>query len=160
MDKANKYENRALTKASKSSEYSAHLPTLQLKSFSEGENIRVELHAAEPNYEREKTYAGSAPLADQGDPNTTPPPANEIWDLKGYHGGHGYVILDQDEDVDVELWVKDDQNNKWFRAATAISVPSYEEFRFPEAVRGRSVWLRLTNIGTTIEDITLRFSPE
>lgn len=160
MDTQNKYENRAHHKGTKESNYSVHPTSLFIHSMSESENVRVEVHCADPDYARAKTLAASAPIADQASPNSSAPNAGEVWDMKGYRGGHGYVVLDQAETVDIELWALDPQNNKWFTVASVAGVASYEEFRFPEQVRGRSIWLRLTNIGATIEAITLRFSPE
>lgn len=161
MDRYNKHENRAQQRAANEPKvYTLHLPSALAKSVSVDENIRVEIHTADPDYTRSKALTGSAPLADQANPNSTPPSGAEIWDMKGYRGGHGYVILDQAETVDVELWALDPTNNKWFVVAAVSGIGSYEEFRFPDQVRGRSIWLRLINIGATIESITLRFSPE
>jgi len=54
----------------------------------------------------------------------------------------------------------DPTQNNWFLVDSVAGISSYEEFRFADQVRGRSIWLRLVNIGATIEDIALYFSLE
>lgn len=160
MDKLNQTDNRARKRSNAEKGYTANLGSLQVNSYSADENVRVEQHVAHPNYKRKKTLAGSAPISDQANPNVTPPDPAEVWDLKGFRGGHGYVELDAAEDVDIELWARDQQNNKWFLVGTAVDVPSLREFRFSGGIRGRQIWIRLTNIGTSIASIALAFSPE
>lgn len=157
---ANNNENRAYRRAANDPDYGAHAPSLERRSFSLAENKRVEVCVADPDYTRTKALADTAPISDQAAPNSTPPAGDEVWNLKGYMGGHGYVVLDQAETVDIELWTRDQDNDAWFLVDSISSVSSYEEFRFADKIRNRKIWLRLTNIGANITSIALRFSPE
>lgn len=160
MDKENAWQNRARLRASVDDGYSANLNALQIRSFSVAENVRTEQHVAEPDYSRERNTTSAGAIVDQPDPNTTAPDGKEIWDLSGYQGGHGYLELDAAETADIELWAFDRQNTKWFLVDSVQNVPSFREFRFAGQVRGRLVWLRLTNVGAAIRNIALRFSAE
>lgn len=160
MDILNKFDNRAKVRASKESGYSTQAEVLFAKSVSLGENVRVEIHSAAPDYSWVKTLAAAAPIANEATPNATPPEASRVWDLKGYRGLHGYFVLDAAQTVDVQLWALDPVNDDWMLVDSVANVPSYQEFRFADGVRGRSVILRLVNIGNTITSITARCSPE
>ena len=162
MDTTNKHDNRALQRAANDpKQHTAHLPTLQQRSYSVDGNVRVETHVTSPEYSHIKELATTAPIANQAAPNTgSGPAADEVWDLTGFAGGHGYLVLDAAEDLDIELWARDQQNGRWLLVDTLQNVVRDAEFRFANQVRGRKIWLRLTNIGTSITDIKLRFSPE
>lgn len=160
MDTINKYDNRAKKRAAKETGYTVQAQSLFTQAVSADENIRTEVHVAAPDYTRSKTEAGAAPIADEANPNTTPPPASEIWDLKGYMGGHGYMVITGGGTVDVQMWVLDPANNQWFLVTTQASVATLTEFRFANQIRGRSVWLRLINFGGAVTSAVVRFSPE
>ena len=159
MSDINKNKNRASLRVNTEAKYQASVARLQRDSFSASENQRTEIHVADPNYVYTRTNTGSAPMADQANPNSTPPLSAEVWDLKGYSGGHGYLVLSAAEDVDIELWARDEQSGAWFLVDTLTDIPGYTEFRFPN-IRGRKIWMRLTNIGTSLTSVAMRFSAE
>lgn len=136
----------------------AERSTLEHQRFSEAGNVRVEKAFGKPDWRFSKTLSGTAPVADQSDPNTSEPDASEVFDGAGFAGLNGYLKFDDGsasiETVTVELWAKDPVNDgNWFLVDTAFTVNQFEELRFENQVRGRLVWLRFVDIGASIDDV-------
>lgn len=131
----------------------------ELERFSLAGNVRTEKAWPKPNY---SVFKRDAVTPADASPASTPPDDSKCWDLTGYSGLHGYAIFSggTTPSVDLELWVKDEQNNAWFLAAFRPSIFANEELRFAEEVRGRKVFLRVAALSGAPTNVTLRCSPE
>lgn len=116
----------------------------ELEKFSVSRNVRVETAWPLPDYSVFKRLTVASADAD---PTVTPPDDGLLWDLAGYSGLHGYAtfVAGTTPAADLELWVKDEQNNAFFYVDSVAIAPN-AEFRFPEMARSRKVFLRVANI--------------
>lgn len=132
----------------------------ELDRLSASGNTRVEKAWPTPSYD---TFVRNAlTVADADNPAVSAPNDSACFNLDGYSGLHGYAAFagGTSPSVDLELWAKDQENNAWFLVASAPSINANEEFRFPEGVRSRKVFVRVAAIGGSPTNVSLRCSPE
>lgn len=131
--------------------------TLEHLRFSKSYNVRVEKSFPNPTWEFVRVKTGG-PFASEASPNTTEPNDADTFDMTGYAGLSGYFVyggtIGMGDTVDLHLWAKDTVNDNWFLVDDIINVAQYEEVRFPDAVRGKKVWLQYTGPGGNITSIT------
>lgn len=151
------HKNRARTQVTLAGGKAGYDSSWEAQTLSVGFNRRVEMVYADAVYAYTKTHTGAS---DEGDPNASAPPADEIWDLAGYSGLNGYLEITGAGDVDVELWALDRTASKWFYVGRVDDVATLTEFRFANAVRNRTIWLRIVDLTGTITNTVLRATPE
>jgi hypothetical protein len=113
------------------------------------ENLFTERAWAKPNYQYSRSIPESTTDAN---PATSAPSAN-IMDLDGYSSVAGYVELGTIASVDIQLWILDEQNGKWYLASTASSLGHRGGFNFVDLARNHKCYLRsgtATGAGETI----------
>lgn len=130
----------------------------ELAKFSVCANVRTEKAWPTPNY---GTFKRLAVTAADADPASSKPDDAKLFDLEGYSGIHGYALFDggTSPTVELELWVKDEQNNEFFLAGAAI-VPANVEFRFAEGARSRKCFVRVAGLTGSPTSVSLYCSAE
>lgn len=154
----NNLRNKVQREFTKAGTVEAGRNEAELEKFSVSRNVRVEAAWPVPNYSIFKRVAVDSADAD---PTATPPDEALLWDLAGYSGLHGYAtfVAGTTPAADLELWAKDEQNNAFFYVDSVAIAPN-AEFRFPEMVRSRKVFLRIAGILGSPTSLSLFCSAE
>lgn len=158
MDTLNLDNNRLrrlMTRAQEGGRTSA-----EVEKFSVEKNVFVEVTVPTPNY---GTYSitQTTPGAEL-DPNASAPAIARIWDLSGYMGLHGYIDFTGGTipTVALQLWALDQQNQNWFLVGAATGISEFEEFRFENKVRNRTVFVQISAESGSSTALTIHMSPE
>lgn len=137
------------------------LSTAEKMKFSLSGHVRVESQVAIADYsELKRSLSVSSPDAS---PLSSAP--TESWELKGFMGLNGYLDFTNGTNpeattANLELWAQDKQNLKWFLVASKTNVAHRAEFRFENAVRHRSVFLRVSGFTGTAADCAVACTAE
>lgn len=106
-------------------------------------NMFVETTVAHPNYEFTRTFTGSGGGASDLDPTTTSNVTTpNRFDMVGFYGLNGYVVLTTVASVNLELWCLDQENDVFFKVATVSSLATLEGFDFSAKAKNRICFIR------------------
>lgn len=151
-DTKNRY-NRRFSLMSAALDRAADLMGFRLgQATSVDENLFTERAWAQPNYQYSRTVEESTTDAS---PASSAPATANIMDLNGYSSVAGYVELTTIASVDIELWILDEDNSKWYLAATASSLGHRGGFDFADKARNHKCYLRSGTATGAGEEITI-----
>lgn len=126
----------------------ASVRRVHITNTSTSHNVRVEKAFARPCFDKMRTVL----ISGIGTSDVIPPAADKHWNGEGYSGLSGYIqnvdvgdAILPTATVDLELWAYDKQNSNWFLVETKAAVLSNTQVRFEEAVRWRTVFVRVQN---------------
>jgi hypothetical protein len=138
------------------------ITTAEKEKFSVSGHVRVESQVALADYsELKRSLQVSTPDLS---PLSSPPGGRE-WELKGFMGLNGYLDFTGGTNpemttANLELWAQDSSSRKWFLVASKTNVAHRAEFRFENAVRHRSVFLRVSGFTGTAADCAVACTAE